>query len=343
MYMHANQKLAKFYRNKKREIILIFVIFAICLVFNSFNNVFLSWDNIASILSNYAVFGIMGIGMMIVISTGNIDVSVGAQLAVISMTISILISIEVITNPFMTIFISLGIGLVLGLINGILVAILKLPAIIVTLGTMNIMRGLILLLAGSQWVSGLPKWFTAIARTVPLNLELKITAYAWVLACVLAYFFIYHTVLGRRVVAAGSNPEASIRIGSNPATAYIIAFTFMGLTNGLGALFYTANIGMAQPVAGVGYEMVLIAAVVIGGTSFAGGDISILGTFLGVLLLGIIENGMIISKIPVYWQETIRGLVIITAIVSSAVQLTRKTKIIPVADAQEGKQYEKGC
>jgi ribose/xylose/arabinose/galactoside ABC-type transport system permease subunit len=82
-------------------------------------------------------------------------------------------------------------------------------------------------------------------------------------------------------------------------------------------MFYTANIGMAQPMAGFGYEMVLIAAVIICGTSFSGGNISILGTFLGVLLLGIIENGMIISKVPVYWQELVRGIVIITAIVIS--------------------------
>jgi len=91
----------------------------------------------------------------------------------------------------------------------------------------------------------------------------------------------------------------------------------MGIMSGLGALFYTANIGMAQPVAGIGYEMTLIAAVVIGGTSFSGGKISILGTFVGVLLLAVIENGMIIAKVPVYWQEFVKGIVIIVAIISS--------------------------
>lgn len=316
-------------KNKKREFFLLGVIVILSLIFNSANKAFFAWTNITSLFSNYAVYGIMAIGMMLVISTGNIDVSVGAQLATISMIVCSLVVDGTVKGIIPIVLISIGLGLALGLVNGVFVAKLKLPAIIVTLGTVNIMRGLLLLILGSSWISGIPAWFTDIARTIPFGLGFKITAYIWVLLYAVAYFIMYHTVLGRRVLAVGANPEGAKRIGYKPSSSYIFAFAFMGVMSGLGALFYTANIGMAQPIAGIGYEMTLIAAVVIGGTSFSGGKISILGTFLGTLLLGVIENGMVIAKVPVYWQELVTGVVIIVAIISSAGNFStrQKTKI----------------
>lgn len=314
------QRLMSKLKAQKRDLILVLVVVAISLVFQSINKAFLRPSNIANIFSGYAVYGIMAVGMMLVISTGNIDVSVGAQLAVVSMIVSYLAVNGIINNAFMAILISVAAGLVLGLCNGMLVALLKLPAIIVTLGTVNIMRGVMLLLLGSSWISGLPAWFTAIARTMPFGLRFKMTAYVWLGVAVLSYFIMHHMVLGRKVLAVGANPEGAARIGFRPATVYIFAFAVMGVTSGLAALFYTANVGIAQPIAGNGYEMTLIAAVVIGGTSFSGGKVSCFGTFLGVLLLSIIESGMVISKVPVYWQELVKGAVIILAILSAAME-----------------------
>ncbi len=308
--------------SKKRELLLTCVIIALALIFNSINSAFLTPSNIASILSNNAVYGIMAIGMMFVISTGNIDVSVGAQLAAISMLIAKLVSEGYVANTAVLLAISLCAGLVLGLINGSLVAYLRIPAIIVTLGTLNIMRGTMLLVLGSSWISGLPSWFTEAARAKPFGADLKITAYYWVFVCILAYFTIYKTVLGRRILAVGIDPEGARRIGFEPKTSYIWAFTFMGLASGFASFLYTANVGIAQAVAGTGYEMTLIAAVVIGGTSFNGGKVSVLGTFLGALLLGVIESGLVIAKVPVYWQEFVTGLVIIAAIISSVASFT---------------------
>ena len=310
-------------RNHKRDMILLLVIVAISAIFQCTNGAFLRMNNIANIFSGYAVYGIMAVGMMLVISTGNIDVSVGAQLAVVSMVVASMASKGIINNAFMAIIVSLVCGLVLGLVNGSLVALMKLPAIIVTLGTLNIMRGVLLLVIGSSWISGLPSWFTAIARTMPLmdiGVRLKMTAYVWFLVSILSYFLMHHLVLGRKVLAVGANPEGAARIGFKPSSVYVFTFAIMGLTSGLAALFYTANVGIAQPVAGNGYEMTLIAAVVIGGTSFSGGKVSVFGTFLGVLLLSVIESGMVISKVPVYWQELVKGAVIIVAIVSAALE-----------------------
>ena len=314
------QKTAKIMRNQKRNLILILVIIVVGAVFQFTNPAFLRMSNVANIFSGYAVYGIMAVGMMLVISTGNIDVSVGAQLAVVSMVISTLVANSLVNNAVVAIVVCIVTGLLLGLINGSLVALLKLPAIIVSLGTMNIMRGVMLLILGSSWISGLPAWFSAIARTMPFGLKFKSTAYIWVLVTLLSYFIMNHTVLGRKVLAVGANPDGASRIGFSPTSVYVFAFAAMGVTSGLGALFYTANVGIAQPVAGTGYEMTLIAAVVIGGTSFSGGKVSVLGTFLGVLLLSMIESGMVISKVPVYWQEMVKGAVIILAIVSAAVE-----------------------
>ena len=310
----------RFFASKKREALLIGVIVLLSLAFALVNNAFLNPSNLAAILSNNAVYGIMAIGMMFVISTGNIDVSVGAQLAAISMLTAKLVSDGAVTNVFALMLISLASGLELGLMNGALVAYLKIPAIIVTLGTLNIMRGVMLLTLGSSWISGLPGWFTNAARFKPFGAELKITAYYWILACLLACFVLYKTVMGRRILAVGTNPEGARRIGFEPKISYVWAFAAMGLSSGLAAFLYTANVGIAQAVAGNGYEMTLIAAVVIGGTSFNGGKVSVLGTFLGVLLLGVIESGLVTAKVPVYWQEFVTGLVIIAAIVSAAVK-----------------------
>lgn len=312
-----SKKLKRAFLAKKRELLLAGVIVVLALVFNSLNSAFLTPSNVASILSNNAVYGIMAIGMMFVISTGNIDVSVGAQLAAISMLIAKLVSRGTITNTATLLAISLLAGLLLGLLNGSLVAYLRIPAIIVTLGTLNIMRGIMLLALGSSWISGLPSWFTEAARVKPFGADLKITAYYWIFVCILAYFVLYKTVLGRRILAVGTNPEGARRIGFEPKTSYIWAFAAMGLASGFASFLYTANVGIAQAVAGTGYEMTLIAAVVIGGTSFNGGKVSVLGTFLGTLLLGVIESGLVIAKVPVYWQEFVTGLVIIAAIISS--------------------------
>ncbi len=307
-------------RNQKRNLILILVIVVVGAVFQCINPAFLRMSNIANIFSGYAVYGIMATGMMLVISTGNIDVSVGAQLAVVSMVISTLVANGIVNSTVPAVLICIITGLLLGLVNGALVAILKLPAIIVSLGTLNIMRGVMLLILGSSWISGLPAWFVAIARFMPFGLRFKTTAYVWALVSLLSYLLMNYTILGRKILAVGANPDGASRIGFNPASVYIFVFGAMGVTSGLGALFYTANVGIAQPVAGTGYEMTLIAAVVIGGTSFSGGKVSVLGTFLGVLLLSMIESGMVISKVPVYWQEMVKGAVIILAIVSAAVE-----------------------
>lgn len=313
-------RMTRLLRRRGREGIMALIIVAISLVFQGISGSFLRMSNIANIFSGYAVYGIMAIGMMLVIATGNIDVSVGAQLAVVSMVVSSLVVEGIITTWPVALLCGMVTGLVLGLVNGLLVAVIKLPAIIVTLGTLNIMRGIMLLILGSSWISGLPAWFTAIARTMPFGLRFKMTVYVWLVISLLAYLMMYHMVLGRRVLAVGANPEGAERIGFRASSAYLLAFGAMGLTSGLAAVFYTANVGIAQPVAGIGYEMTLIAAVVIGGTSFSGGRISVLGTFLGVLLLSIIESGLVISKVPVYWQELVKGAVIIIAILSLALQ-----------------------
>lgn len=326
------------FRSKKRELVLTAVIVVVAAVFQSINGAFLRFSNIANIFSGYAVYGIMAMGMMLVIGTGNIDVSVGAQLAVVSMIIGSLVSEGWITGVPEAVLASVFLGLALGLVNGLFVAVLKLPAIIVTLGTLNIMRGILLLVLGSSWVSGLPSWFSAIARTAPFGLRFKMTAYVWLAVCCATYLLGYHTVLGRKLLAVGANPEGAARIGFSPSSTYIFAFSAMGAASGLAALFYTANVGIAQPVAGIGYEMTLIAAVVIGGTSFSGGRVSVLGTYLGILLLSTIESGMVISKVPVYWQELVKGAVIIIAIASAALDsLSQRRRLHPVVATREAR------
>jgi ribose/xylose/arabinose/galactoside ABC-type transport system permease subunit len=303
---------------KNRETMLLLSIIIIGAVISVTASEFLQFKNISNILANNAMYGIMAIGMTLIIVTGNIDVSVGALFAVIGMVAGTFVNFADkigITTPIVVFAVSIAAGMMLGFINGYLAAKIKLPAVIITLGTMSIMRGALLLVTKGAWVSTMPGWFTKIASVKLLGLY--IPAYIWLVTAVIIFLILRYTMLGRNILAVGGNPVGAARIGISQETVYIFVFTAFGAIIGVGGTIYIACLGSAQPVAGMGYEMTLIAAVIIGGNSFFGGKASVLGTCLGVILLGVINNAMVLMRIPVYWQSFVTGLIIIIAIILS--------------------------
>ena len=341
----------KLFREKARELILIAVIIIIGIIITCITPAFFSQLNIINILYSNAVFGIMAMGMMLVITTGNIDVSVGAQYAVSGMVVALVARATGGEQPLLAILAGMGTGMALGLMNGLIVAKLSIPAIVVTLGTLNIMRGTLNLITSGNWIDGLTGAFSKFANLrllKPVNglgivhaitggkgltfFALPLAVYIWILVMVLTYIFLYRLGIGRDILAVGGNKEAARRIGLSQTRAYLLAFGYMGMLAGLASAIAASKIKIAQPSNGTGYEMKLIAACVIGGTEFSGGVASILGTLLGVLLLGVIDNGLVLTKVPAYWQELATGIIIILAVGSSAfrtmspgVGKTRKT------------------
>jgi ribose/xylose/arabinose/galactoside ABC-type transport system permease subunit len=302
----------------KRDLYLIFTIVILGLFISYNAPEFVQQKNLSNILGNNSVYGIMAIGMTLILVTGNIDISVGAVFAItgiIAASFANYADVVGITTPLPVFAVSMLAGAVLGFINGCLVAKIKLPAIIITLGNMSIMRGLLLLLTGGAWVSSMPGWLTTLARSKYLGLYAS--TYLWLFIALLIFILLKCTVLGRNILAVGGNPTAAQRIGINLKKVYIFIFSVFGALTGLASTIYIANLGCAQPVAGMGYELTLIAASIIGGASIFGGKASILGTCLGVILLGVIANAMVLAHIPVYWQSLVTGLVIILAILFS--------------------------
>ncbi|MBW3245034.1 ribose ABC transporter permease [Epibacterium sp. DP7N7-1] len=272
---------------------------------------FFSVSNIMNVLRQVSIVGILAVGMTFVILTGGIDLSVGAVMA-LSGTLAAGLMVNMAMPGWVGLLAGLGVGVGLGLFNGAMVAWGRMPAIIVTLATMGIARGLGLLYSGGYPISGIPSWISwfGIGRIgivpVPVIAMVVIYALAWVL--------LQRTAFGRHVYAIGGNELAAKLSGVKTQFIKLTVYGISGLTSAFAALILTGRLMSGQPNAGVGFELDAIAAVVLGGTAIAGGRGLILGTLIGAVLLGILNNGLNLMGINPYLQDVIKGLIILLAI-----------------------------
>lgn len=306
----------------RREFALIAVIIVLGAIVTSISPQFLTVGNLVNIATGNVVLAVLAIGMALVLITAHIDVSVGAQLAVVSVVVG-RITLDfsesgLIANPFSLALLALLIGALLGAVNGILVAVVGLPAIIVTLGTASIARGGLLFVTNGQWVSGLPPWLTELQTSGPAGIPWVLVILAVV--AVACWLLVNRTRFGRDILAAGGNREAAARFGVRIVRVDMTVFVVMGALSGLAGFLYLVRMGSAQPGAGVGIELNAIAAAVLGGASVFGGRFHLGGTLLGVLLLGVIENMLVLSRIPVYWQTLVSGVIVVLAVTATVVQ-----------------------
>ena len=272
---------------------------------------FFSVNNIMNVLRQVSVVGILAVGMTFVILTGGIDLSVGAVMALVG-TLSAGLMVNTGLPASLALPAGLFIGLGIGIFNGALVAWGKMPAIIVTLATMGMARGLGLIYSGGYPVSGIPSWISwfGVGRVgvvpVPVIIMVVIYAVAWVL--------LQRTAFGRHVYALGGNELAARLSGVKTRRVKLAVYGISGVTAALAALILTGRLMSGQPNAGVGFELDAIAAVVLGGTAIAGGRGLILGTLIGAVLLGILNNGLNLMGINPYLQDVIKGGIILLAI-----------------------------
>ncbi|KRA05816.1 ribose ABC transporter permease [Rhizobium sp. Root564] len=272
---------------------------------------FFSVNNIMNVLRQVSVVGILAVGMTFVILTGGIDLSVGAVMALVG-TLSAGLMVNTGLPASIALPAGLFIGLGIGIFNGALVAWGKMPAIIVTLATMGMARGLGLIYSGGYPVSGIPSWISWFgvgrigAVPVPVVIMVVIYAIAWVL--------LQRTAFGRHVYALGGNELAARLSGVKTQRVKLAVYGISGVTAALAALILTGRLMSGQPNAGVGFELDAIAAVVLGGTAIAGGRGLILGTLIGAVLLGILNNGLNLMGINPYLQDVIKGFIILLAI-----------------------------
>ena len=272
---------------------------------------FFTISNLLNVLRQVSVVGILAVGMTFVILTGGIDLSVGAVMALAG-TMAAGLMVNMGLPGGVGLLAALAVGLGLGVFNGFMGAWGKMPSIIVTLATMGIARGLGLIYSGGYPISGLPGWVSwfGVGRIgiipVPVIIMLIIYLVAWLV--------LQRTPFGRHVYAIGGNETAARLSGVRTRMVKLSVFAISGVTAALASIVLTGRLMSGQPNAGVGFELDAIAAVVLGGTAIAGGRGLILGTLIGAVLLGILNNGLNLVGINPYMQDVIKGLIILLAI-----------------------------
>jgi ribose transport system permease protein len=271
---------------------------------------FVSVTNLLDVARSVSINAIIAAGMTFVILTAGIDLSVGSIVAV-SGVISVLAAVAG-APSVVAVLIGILAGAVAGVINGSLTAYLSLAAFIVTLGSMTFLRGLAYTMTGGEPVVANLLNFRGIGNGylagIPAPVIVMVVVYAF------AWFVLEHTRYGRHVYAVGCNPEAARLAGIEVKRVVTSVYAISGACAGLAGVIFAARVISAQPIAGTGYELDAIAAVVLGGTSLAGGRGRLTGTLIGALILGVLTNGLILMNVQTFTQQLIVGLVIIAAV-----------------------------
>jgi ribose transport system permease protein len=280
---------------------------------------FLTGTNLSSVARQTAVINIMALGMTLVIVAGGIDLSVGAMLAFAGLLGAK--AIESGTPIPAGILIGVAAGMFWGLVNGVLTVRLRIAPFIVTLGTLGIIRGLTLIYSGGLPVAGLPRAFGFLGEGALLGLP--VVLYVLVACALVTHVILDYTRLGRYAYAIGSNREAAVYAGVAVGFHTVSVYAINGMFTGLAGMIEASRLMTGQPTAGQGYELQVIAAVVIGGGSLSGGEGSVLGTLIGAFIMGLLANGCDLLGISPYVQQAVIGAVIILAVTLDEVRKRR--------------------
>ncbi len=288
----------------------------IFVAFSVLNANFLSVNNILNIIVQSSIIAIIAVGQTMVILTSGIDLSVGSIVGAVGIGIG-LIMVAGVPIP-LAVLAGVVMGCVFGLINGVIISYGRVPAFIATLGMMGIARGFGLALHDGKPVAGLPATFEKIASA---NLGgIPSFVFYTVIIYIIMFVILERTKFGRYIYAIGGNRDAARLSGIKVKLVEMLVYLFSGLFAGLGSVLLTARLNYATPVAGTGYELDTIAAVVIGGTALSGGQGRIIGTLVGALMLGILRNGLTILNVSSFFQQIIIGTVIIVAVFADKIK-----------------------
>ena len=276
------------------------------------NPAFLQVNNLLNLMRQLIINGFIALGMTFVILTGGIDLSVGSTLALTSAIFAVLLQGGMPT--ILAILIALGLGLILGLVNGILITKGKLAPFIVTLATMTIFRGLTLVYMDGRPIAG-PKddfAFQFLGKGQFFGIPFQVILF--IIAYLILWILLTKTSYGRKIYAVGGNEKASFISGIKIDKVKILVYVISALMAVLSGLVLTSRLNSAQPTAGSAYEMDAIAAVVLGGTSMTGGSGSLTGTLIGILILGVLNNGLNLLGVSSFYQQIVKGVVILIAV-----------------------------
>jgi ribose/xylose/arabinose/galactoside ABC-type transport system permease subunit len=295
-------------------LILIVIIIIVCSL--AFPQSFPQYANFAAILRNLAFDGIMAIGMMMLLVGGSFDLSVGSMFSMIGVIVGALM-VKNQVHVALAILLGLLIAALGGFINGFVIAKVRVNALITTLGTLGIFRG-VAVLVGGPGITNLPEGFSNLGQ---FEFPELIQSPVW-LMLILAIVFHYllgHTRFFRQYYYIGSNPKAASLSGINVQRMQIVGYTIMGLLAGLAGMAFASRVGTSVSIAGDGAELRVITAVILGGASLQGGKGNIIGALIGVFFIALISNVMIIARVDSYWQSIVVGAVLVAAVAMDSI------------------------
>jgi rhamnose transport system permease protein len=300
---------------RAREALLALIIIGMMALIALRAPVFLSMGSLDTIITDGAILSMMALVQMLAILTRGIDLSVSANMALTGMLVALLSRAHPEMAVPVTLAIALGLGLTLGAINGVLIAYVRIPPIVVTLGTMSVFRGMVFLVSDGGWVNAheMGKSFIGF----PTARLLGLTSIVWIAALLvfLGWLFLNHVRKGRELYALGGNPVAARYVGIDDTHNLMLVYAVIGLVSGLCGYLWVARYAVAYTEIALGFELNTVAACVIGGVSMAGGRGSVAGCLLGSVFLVIIFNALPIIDVSPFWQQAISGFVILAAVI----------------------------
>ena len=307
-----NKKGVSLFKNGlKTEMLLVGILVILFIFFSVTSPVFLKTDTLMKLLKQASIYGIIAIGMVFVITSSGIDISVGSVVGLSGIIVSMCMLSGM--GVMVSILIAILASVLVGLFNGVLVFDANVPPFIATMASMTIVRNIILLITGAKTISGLPKGFTAIAAGsvfgVP-NLFL-----AWFAIILMSFFISKKTVFGRNIYSYGSNKEAARLSGINTRVTVYGVYVFCAVVCGIAGILLTSRLGNGVPTSGDGYELDAISAAVVGGASLDGGEGSVIGTVLGAMIMAMLRQGGTLLGINSFIMEIIIGSLIALAVV----------------------------
>lgn len=309
------------FKNMMRESAILLVLIAVIIIFSCLSPQFFKFSNFITILRQVSILAIVSVGMTVVLISGGIDLSVGSIVSFVSVFTS-MAAVNMSLPLGLAVTMGLVVGTVMGLFNGFMITLTGMPPMIGTLATQIAFRGLAFIICNGASIYNLPDGFSVFGQGYLGAIPVPVIIMVVILA--IFAFILGKTYIGRYFYSVGSNPEATRLCGLNVRKIQILAYALCGFLSAIGAVIMTSRVNSGQPRSGEGYEMDVLTACVVGGVSINGGEGKIRHIAVGVLIIGVLSNGLTILGISEYWQQVAKGSILAIAVGFDAVQKNRK-------------------
>lgn len=320
------------FRPKSNEGYLAYVLLVLIIIFTVMSERFFTLRNLLDLAESYAVTGIFALGLFVVLVTGGIDISFAAVASVTQYIIATLALNYGLDSATGSIILAVIIGGLLGMINALLIYYLKIVSIIITISMQSLLFGLLMWLTNGRSLYQLPEWWTNLRTVLPFSIgnetyEIGLPILVMLVVAAVSWILLNKTHLGRQLYAVGGDPESARRIGIRVGLLHLLAYGYLGVMAAIGGLVQVYRMGEVVPNALVGGELDVLAATILGGASLTGGKGTVIGTLMGVFLIGILKNGLNLIGVSNYFLNVVIGLVIVAAITITHYKKRKETDV----------------